>query len=264
MTRVLVTGGAGVLGRHVMDRLNQAGYATRGMSRRERPAGLPVSVEWVPADLETGAGLEQALAGVDAIVHAASSAMSHTQQVDVEGTRRLAALAKAAGVGHLVYISIVGIERIPLGYYRAKVAGEAAVIDGGVPWTILRATQFHDLLDRFMRTYTRYPITPAPLDYKYQPVDAGEVADALVACVAAGPCGRAPDMGGPQVLTISQMLRPWLRARHLRRLVIPLPLPGALSHAFRNGYNTCPDHRQGRITWEEWLAKDVSPLERGD
>ena len=254
MTTVLVTGGAGVLGSLLVAKLNAAGYTTRGMSRRERPATLPAGVQWVRADLETGVGVVESLSGVDVIVHAASSAMQHSRQVDVDGTRRLLELARTRAISHVVYISIVGIERIPLGYYKDKVAGEEAVMAGGVPWTILRATQFHNLIDRFLRGFTKYVLAPVATDFQYQPVDAGEVADALIACVSAGPRGRVPDMGGPEVLTLGRMIRPWLVARGLHRLVIPVRAPGALAHAFRHGYNTCPNNRQGKVTWADWLS----------
>jgi uncharacterized protein YbjT (DUF2867 family) len=254
-TRVLVTGGSGVLGRHLVDRLYRADYVTRGSGRSQKPAQLPAVVEWAQADLETGAGVDEALRDVDVIIHAASSALRRSQQVDVDGTGALVERAKSAGVSHLIYISIVGIEHIPMTYYQHKLAAEQRIINGGVPWTILRATQFHDLLDRFIGTFTRLPIPIAfaPTDWKYQLVDSGEVADALCMCVAAGPRERVPDMGGPQVQTVRELMRSWLAARGLRRLVIPLPLPGAVAHAFRQGYNTCPQNRQGRITWEEWL-----------
>jgi uncharacterized protein YbjT (DUF2867 family) len=200
-----------------------------------------------------GRGLEEALAGVDVIVHAASSGLRRSQQVDVDGTGRLMELAYTRGVLHVVYISIVGIERIPMTYYKHKLAAEARVMNGGVAWTILRATQFHDLLDLFIRGFTLLPVAFAPTDWKYQLVDSGEVADALCRCVVAGPQGRVPDMGGPQVQTVGELMRAWLAVRHMRRLVIPVPLPGKIAHGFRHGYNTCPENRQGRITWAEWL-----------
>ena len=253
MTTVLVTGAAGMLGRQLLPRLIAAGYATRGMSRRARPAGIPDNAAWFSADVETGAGLADALAGVEVVVHAASSARVRSYEIDMEGTRRLVDAAAARGVAHFIYISIVGIERIPTPYYKNKVAAEETIIAGRVPWTILRATQFHDLIDRFIAGYLRGPFALAPLSYRYQPVDAGEVAAALCECAIRGPCGRAPDMGGPQVHTIAQLIKPWLAAHRLRRLVIPRIERDEVARAFRLGYNTCPDNRQGRIAWEEWL-----------
>lgn len=255
MTRVLITGGTGVLGRQLKERLSARGYGVRMMSRKPRPATWAEDMEWAQADLETGAGLETALAGTPMVVHCASSPLRRAQEVDVEGTRRLLNVARAAGVQHLVYISIVGIDRIPTyPYYRIKLEAERVIERAGLPYTILRATQFHDLLDAVLQPVQRWPFAVLPKDLQFQLVDSGEVAEALAECVAAGPVGRAPDMGGPQVLVSKDIIAAWLAARGLRRPVIHLPLPGKAAAGFRQGLNTCPQNRQGKVTWAEWLA----------
>src|SRR5262245_30490419 len=99
MTRVLVTGGNGGLGRLVVSQLGQAGYTVRVMSRRPAPSTAN-SFEWAQADITTGNGLRAALAGSDVVVHAASSAFKRTRQTDVDGTQRLIEQARAAGVAH--------------------------------------------------------------------------------------------------------------------------------------------------------------------
>jgi len=255
MTRVLVTGGTGVLGRELTPRLQAAGHTVRILSRRPRPANLPTGQEWAQGDIETGAGLKEALAGVETIVHAATSPFTRTQQVDVQGTSRLLELARAASVNHFVHVSIVGIERIPFPYYQHKVAGETSVMNGSMPWTILRATQFHNLLDGFLQPLAKFPIGFAFTDFKFQPVDVSEVAEALVRCAGASPAGCLPDMGGPEVLKLGEMARVWLEARGKRTRVINFPLPGGFAHALRNGYNTCPENRQGKVTWAEWVRR---------
>jgi uncharacterized protein YbjT (DUF2867 family) len=259
MTTVLITGGAGVLGSQLVMKTSAAGYMTRGMSRRERPPALPTDVQWTRADLESGDGLAEALAGVDVIIHAASSARERTWQIDVEGTQRLVKEASACGVSHIIYISIVGIDRIPTPYYRSKVAAEEVITSGTLPWTILRATQFHDLLNQFIRGYLHRGFILAPVTYQYQPVDVGEVASVLCACVAQGPRQRVPDMGGPEVRALGQLISAWLATHHLHRLIIPKHVSGEQARAFENGYNTCPDNRQGRVTWAAWLAGTVAP-----
>ena len=132
---------------------------------------------------------------------------------------------------------------------------EAIITNAGVPWTILRATQFYDLLDMAMRFAAKFPVAFLPTDFLLQPVDSGEVAEALCQAVASAPAGRLPDMGGPAVRRAGDLARAWLKARGLRRLIIPLRLPGKIGHGFRSGYNTCPQHRQGKVTWTEWLAQ---------
>jgi uncharacterized protein YbjT (DUF2867 family) len=258
LTHILVTGGTGVLGRALVSRLHQAGHVVRIMSRRARPADLPAGLEWAQAELETGRGLAEAVSGVQVIVHTASDPRRRDGQIDVEGTRRLWEQAGSARVAHLVYISIVGIDRIPFFYYQHKLAAEEILAGGSVPWSILRATQFHDLLDGFLQRVMRYPLVLGPTDYQFQPVDSGEAADRLVECVAAGPAGRLTDMGGPEVLRSGELARIWLGARRLRRLIVHLPSPGKVAHGFREGYNTCPQNRQGKVTWQAWLKRKYS------
>ena len=254
MTKVLVTGGTGVLGREVVARLRESGSTVRIMSRQSQPATLPPNTEWTQAQLETGQGLEPAVSGIDAIVHAASSPFKNSQQIDVEGTKRLLEAARRAGVGHVVYISIVGIDRIPYAYYRHKLATEGVVQASGSPWTILRATQFHDLVDTFFHVLAKVPLIAfVPTNWKDQPVAAADVAARLAECAIAPPAGMLPDMGGPEVFTAKELFRSWLAAREMRRLIVPIRLFGALASGFRRGDNTCPDHRQGKITWEAWL-----------
>ena len=254
-TTTLVTGGTGVLGRQVVDRLQEQGLGVRILSRRGRPVTLPPGTEWAQADLASGAGLAEALAGVQVVVHGASSPAGNTDQVDVQGTGRLLQAAAAGRLTHFVYISIVGIDRIPLAYYRSKLAAEGLVRQSGTPCTILRATQFHDFVDRVLTGAGRLPIMPLPAGFRFQPVDSAEVAQALAACVTGEPAGRLSDMGGPEVLSLRQLAGPWLAARGLRRLIVPIYLPGRVAYGYRQGYNSCPTNRQGHVTWRAWLER---------
>jgi uncharacterized protein YbjT (DUF2867 family) len=259
MTHVLVTGGAGVLGRELAPRLSRAGHTVRIMSRRARPASPSSGLEWAQAELETGQGLAEAVAGTQVIVHAASDPRRRDGKIDVEGTRLLLRHARLAGVSHFVYISIVGIDRVPYFYYKHKLAAEEMIAGDSVGWSILRTTQFHNLMDMFLKSFMKFPIVLLPTDWQAQPVDVGEVAEALRNIVTAGPSGRLPDMGGPAILRSGDMARAWLKARRMRRLMIHLPLPGQVAHGFRRGYNTCPDRRTGKITWAEWLKRTYKP-----
>lgn len=122
--KVLITGGTGSLGRALLRAAAGAGYSVRVMSRRPRPHSAPSGVEWAQADLASGDGVRAALEGVDAAVHAASDPR-RADAVDVGGTRHLVEAARATGLAHLVYVSIAGIDDIPLGYYKRKRAAEA-------------------------------------------------------------------------------------------------------------------------------------------
>jgi len=255
MTKVLVTGGVGMLGSKVVKELTETGYSVRIMSRKRQPTNLLSMTEWAQADLETGQGVANAVAGIDVVVHAASSPFKHTRQIDVEGTRLLLELARVAGAAHVIYISIVGIDRIPYYYYRAKLAAEELVRNSGIPWSLFRATQFHYLVDLFFQAATKVPlVTLLPTDLQCQSIAESEVASRVCEIVVAGPRGRLADLGGPEVLTTGEMLHSWLKLRGMHRRVLPLHLPGKVAQGFRRGYNTCPDQPvRGRITWTEWV-----------
>ena len=253
MQQILVTGGAGHLGRLVVKQLSQAGYRVRGMSRRPSPGADWPGAEWKQADLKTGTGLAEAIQGMDVVVHLAALGNS---MVDFEGTRRLVGAAQEAGVSHLVFISIVGIDRVPWAGGKAKLASEELIEHSGIPWSILRATQFDYGIDFLLHLLTRLPLVAlVPTDLLLQPVAEEEVAGRLCEIVQAGPSGRLPDMGGPMVSTSGELARIWLRQRGVHRAIIPLRLPGKTARALRQGGNTCPQQATGTVSWQAWLQQ---------
>lgn len=251
MTCVLVTGGTGVLGRALVARLSERAEV-RIISRGQN---LPTGS--VRGDLETGAGLRQALDGVDAIAHCASSADYRHPERDLTQTRNLLA---ERGDRPLTYISIVGVDDIPFGYYRAKVASELAIAQSGAPWTVLRTTQFHDLVLRFLRPLARPRLAFVP-DLPLQPVDVGEVADRMAELVLGEPAGRVPDMGGPRVERLPDLMRQYVAATDVQRRIVRVParLPGRTLAAFRAGAHLSPEHADGRRTFEEYLREMRQP-----
>jgi uncharacterized protein YbjT (DUF2867 family) len=251
--KILLTGGTGGLGRELVRAAETAGYTVRVASRGAAPADLPAGREWARMDVESGAGVREALVGANAVIHAASDPKRHAA-VDVQGTRRLVEAARAVGLGHFVYVSIVGIEQMPFAYYRSKLQAERIVAEGGVPYSLLRATQFHSLIDGMLAGMARVPLVmPVPTTFSVQSVDTGETADRLVRAVRDGPGGRLPDFGGPGVQTFGEMAPPWKAARGIRKPTVHLPLPGALAAAIRAGKGTAPDGERGTVTWEAWL-----------
>jgi uncharacterized protein YbjT (DUF2867 family) len=257
---VLITGGTGTLGRHVVPRLRDAGCEVRVLSRRSRETGD--GIEFVTGDLATGEGIQAAVAGAEIIVHCAGSGKG-----DEDKARHLVRAASRAGARHLVYISVVGADRIPVasgvdramfGYFAAKLAAERVVADSGLGWTTLRATQFHDLILMVARQLARLPVVPVPAGFRFQPVDAGEVAARLAELALGRPAGLVPDLAGPQVYSAAELLRGYLRASRKRRLIVPVWLPGKAARAVRAGANLAPGRAVGRRTWEEFLAERVS------
>lgn len=255
MARVLLTGGTGTLGRELVPRLIAAGHTVRVMSRRAGESNQLGDVEWAQADLLSGAGLNEAVAGAGIILHAASSPFKDTRAVDVEGTRNLIETGKAAGAGNFYYVSIVGIDKVKYPYYAHKLEAEKVIQASGAPYTILRATQFHPLLDAFLGTlYRRGPFLIVPGAMQFQLIDPGEVADHIVASLEKGSSGRLPDIGGPRVQRLSEIARDWLKATRRRLIKIPAPAAGPLK-GFAEGYNCSPDNKTGKITWRDWLEK---------
>jgi uncharacterized protein YbjT (DUF2867 family) len=257
MTTILVTGGTGVLGRLVVERLSTRADV-RVLSRR----GTPIQgAEVIRGDLETGDGLGTALTGVDVIVHAASVGSEvRKPKRDIEAARRL--LGAVDGLDdrpHLVYISIVGVDAIPYGYYEVKLAVERMIEESGLPWTTLRTTQFHDLVVMMLSMLARGPVAVVPRGIRVQPVDAGEVADRLVELALAEPAGRVPDMGGPRVEHVEDLMRAYLTVAHRRRPIVRLPIPGRIAAAYRAGHHLAPANATGVRTFTDDLLDRAGP-----
>jgi uncharacterized protein YbjT (DUF2867 family) len=255
MPQILVTGGTGVLGRAIVHRLT--GVAdVRVLSRRDITlAGAQV----VRADLNTGDGLGTALHDIDVVVHCASynRDFRHSER-DTDQTRRLIDAGRAVGAApHLVYISIVGTDRIPLGYYRAKHAGERLIAASGLPWTILRATQFHELVLMFLMLGARGPVALVPRGVRVQPVETQEVAGRMAELALGDPAGRVPDMAGPRVERAEDLMRLYLTARRRRVPILPLPLPGKVARGFLAGANLPTDGLIGTRTFAEFLRASI-------
>ncbi|MFI2370751.1 SDR family oxidoreductase [Streptomyces sp. NPDC018833] len=260
MDTVLVTGGTGHLGRDLIGLL-KPDYRVRVLARSR---GTDPDVEWVRGDLAAGAGIREAVSGVRTVVHAATWSPAARRgyllptdfwrspaDVDVDGTRRLLDEAARSGVGHFAYVSIVGVDRPRLPYLRLKHAAEELVRVGKVPWSVLRATQFHWLADRMLGKAARMPVLPLPTDIETQPVDSGDFAAYVAQRVADGPGGQCEDFGGPELLTFGDLVSQWQQIRGRHRSVVRVPVPDRLGQAARD--LTCPTGRRGTLTWSAWL-----------
>jgi uncharacterized protein YbjT (DUF2867 family) len=241
--RVAVAGGTGLTGRHVVKSLTRAGHEPVVLARSRG------------VDLVTGAGLAAALAGTDAlidVVNVTSTRRAVAERFFTATTTTLRDTAVAAGVRHHVLLSIVGVDRVDLGYYAGKRRQEELVAAGPVPWTVLRATQFHEFAGQALsRTTGRVALLPAMLS---RPVAVAEVADALVEAVATGPVGYATELAGPEVLELADMARRLVRRRGEHRRVISVRLPGRAGRALRTG-GTLPtgEFREGKLTFDDYL-----------
>lgn len=266
MAEILVAGGTGALGSELVPLLVTRGYDVRVLSRRERPP-IPAGARAVRGDLVTGEGIPEAMSGVDIVVHCATGAADSgvrglgygaTRRTDVDPTKRLLDIASDSGTPRFVYPSIVGVDKIPLGYYKGKLECEHSIQASGLPYTILRSTQWHTLAWEFCRRFIATPLVAVPKGVRSQLLDPSEVADRIVSLVDGGVEGMAPDMGGPVALGFRDIVRTYLQATKKRRVVFEVPLPGSAIRGFRAGHNLTPEHADGRVTWEEWLAQRVT------
>lgn len=261
MGRVLVTGGTGHLGRSVVELLLSRGDEVRVLARSP---GSDPRIDWSRGDLATGAGIGDAVADVDVVVHAATWSPAARRgyllpvdlvrtptDVDVAGTRRLLAEASRVGVEHFLHVSIVGLERVRLPYARVKLSAEEQVRASAVPWSIVPATGFYWLWHRMLTKQLRLPVWVLP-SLLLQPVDADDFAEYVLDCLARGPGGDREDFAGPETLTLADLGRQFLSARGERRPVVPIPVPARLSQAA--GGLAGSDARRGTTTWSEWLS----------
>ncbi|HEX6953838.1 MAG TPA: NAD(P)H-binding protein [Agromyces sp.] len=242
---ILVTGGTGTLGRAVVPLLAARGHEVRVLSRSGAPGTLR-------GDLETGEGVEAALEGVGAVLHLATNLRD-----DTELTRTLVRTAERSGRPRIIYQSIVGIDRIPLAYYAGKRASERLVAESRLRWTVLRATQFHDLVASLFAVQRFSPVVFAPA-FSFQPIAVDDVARRLVELLETDAAGLVPDIGGPEARTARELARAFLAARGSRRPTVAFRLPGTRFAAFRSGANLVPGEPYGRITFEEYLAAHAS------
>jgi uncharacterized protein YbjT (DUF2867 family) len=246
---ILLTGGTGKLGHFVLPLLRDAGREVRVLSRSRRESRD--GVEYVTGDLLKSEGIERAVDGAGVILHLAGGPKG-----DDEATRNLMSAAARAGVRHVVYISVIGADRVPLGYLGAKLGAERAVSGSGVPWTTLRAAQFHELALTVVEKMAKLPVIPVPGGLRLEPVDGREVAARLVELTLGEPAGLVPDLAGPKVYGLAELSRGYLRTVGKRRPMLPVRMPGKAGRAYRDGENLAlPGATRGRLTWEEFLAE---------
>jgi uncharacterized protein YbjT (DUF2867 family) len=256
--RVAVAGGTGTVGQKVVDVLRRAGHEVSVLARS------------TGVDLVTGEGLTDSLQAVAVVVDVISAPVTSRRKsigFFERTTTNLLAAERAAHVTHHLALSIVGVDRVDFGYYSGKRKQEELIRHADVPWTILRATQFHEfpaqLADRFSS-----PVLPVPV-MTTQPVAAQEVAAALVDLALGPPSGFASELAGPDVQHLPDLVRRQLHADGSHRFVVPVRLPGRVGRALAAGALLPTDGgRRGTQTWSDWLAETrpnaptgVSPTE---
>jgi uncharacterized protein YbjT (DUF2867 family) len=263
---ILVTGGTGTLGSALVPRLLAAGHTVRILSRSGHSNSD--AIEYVVGDLETGSGVDAAVAGVEIVVHGAGSAKGDAAKAE----NLVSALQRAGTAEHLLYMSVVGadttpvvssVDRSTLGYFEEKRRAELSVAGSGIPFTTLRATQFHSFFVAIVELGLKLPFVPSFAGFRYQPVDVRDVAERLAQLTLEKPSALVDEIGGPAVYPMQDLLNDYLRATGRRRLVVPMRIPGGAAKAQRAGANLTLEHATGKRTWEEFIAGVQASRNRG-
>lgn len=252
--KTVITGGTGLLGRvllpFILDREEEL-----MITSRHAPKEKALKEKWAHFDLESGAGMDTVVSGTHSILHLASDTKTWSAKVDVQGTERLVQAAREAGVKHFIYISIVGTDRVPLKYYRVKTRTEEVIRNSGIPYTILRATQFHPFVDQLLQQLLKFPIGLLPKKVQIQPVETEVVARRLYELYQEEPKHSILNIGGPEILEMGDMAKAWMRCRGTQKWILPLPLFGKYHRTLNWGVLTCPEEAPVSQTWEDWLEE---------
>ena len=241
---IAIVGGTGTLGRRVAAELGGRGHTVRPLSRHAPEYRV---------DLATGDGLGPALAGCDVVVNASNSASRKPAGILVDGSRRLLEAEAAAGVTHHVCVSIVGCDQVPMSYFRAKADQERVVGQGTLPWSIVRSTQFHELVGTVLAAAGRWWVLPMPPGV-LQPVACADAARAIADVAEGAPLNRCLTVAGPEVREVRDLARTWREVTGHRAALVPMPVPGTVGRALRSGALTAPrPDVRGATGFADWL-----------
>ncbi|MBK7872519.1 MAG: NAD(P)H-binding protein [Saprospiraceae bacterium] len=262
MKKALITGGTGVLGSALAKELQIQNLDFLAISRsRDKINHYNSTTEvsdlpWQCADLMTGEGLEQALIDVDTVFHLASiPKQTNEDHPELKLMENLLNAARKKDVQHLIYISILGVDRVPMPYYRAKLEAEKILQKSGIPYTILRATQFHEFLEAIINLCLKLPIGLVPKKFKVQPISLEAVVQALIKISENEPQHKILNIGGSEVLNFGEAAKLWLEYHHKSKPVINIPIMGKLMKSIANGGLLCQEVAPDSITWETYLQE---------
>ncbi len=192
------------------------------------------------------------------IVFNCASNLKYPKNTDVAGTGNLLRVLDKTKMRHFINVSIVGVDKTDYPYYKVKTTVESLVSKSGLPFTTLRATQFHNLVLNMIRSFEiNNGRIFVPAGMKFQSIEVNEVALRLAELTMKQPSGLLPDMGGPEILTIEEMVNTWLDITRQKYSIKALPIEGPRHELFRSGVNLCPDHKYGSITWKEFLDSQL-------
>ena len=266
MFRICVAGGTGQVGNEVVRLALERGLEVAAFSRhppRPGSAGYHDGAIYGTADLESGSGVAEALAGADVVVDCVEGRSPKAIKGFADAGERLLHAARMQGVRKAVLLSIINCDQVRLGYQRSKAEKEQRYARADLETVVVRTTQFHSLLPEVFSAGSRVRLIPVIKGARFQTISPSEAAAALLEEVLAD---RQPDrhrvrtVGGPEILTMRSMAETWQKATYARGKVIELPLPGSMGKYLREGQNLIPEHAFGRETFQAWLAKNADSL----
>lgn len=247
---ILVTGSSGRLGRVLCRLLQAEQIAFVGTTRQQNKTNDNTRF----LDLDKPQSIPQAIQGIDTIVHLASDTKRFKAQTDIGGTKALLQAAKDAGIKHFIYISIVGVDKMPLKYYQTKLQTEVLVAQSGIPYSILRTTQYYYFVEQLCQAYLRLPLTFFPKQILVQPMDEAVAAQQIIEIYKKAPSNGITEIGGRTVFRMGDLAKDWITARRKSVWVLGIPTWGKALKAGANGALTCPDHAiDAGLSWKEWL-----------
>ena len=247
---ILITGGTGLLGQAVCSLFQQRNILYTTSTHRQA-----LKNNMVIMNLETGEGIKEAVSSKKFILHLASD-KKHPDN-DVSGTQKLLNEIKHQGLNpHFIYISIVGIEKLPMTYFKQKLQTEELIKNSGISWSILRATQFHNYVDQILKQLLKLPIGILPKKVLVQPIDVLPVAKRLLEMSFQEPTYRTDNIGGKEILSLDALSQSWMLIQNIKKPLLNLPLWGSIGNNLIKGALTCSQKTDEGRNWQQWLKEN--------
>jgi uncharacterized protein YbjT (DUF2867 family) len=256
MKKILITGGTGNLGKQVVDLLLPRKEFEISILSSRANAHSSDNVKMFKGDLANNMGLANATEEAEILIHCASDARNF-KEIDIEGTHNLLSSSNKK-IRHFIYISIVGVDKSNYPYYLAKHQAEKMIAGSGIPYTILRTTQFHSFVLALLQPFIENKVNGVikiPGGMKFQSVDIKEVAQKLVELSLAEASGLLPEFGGPEILSFEEIGRSYVDITRSEGVIEHTDFEGARYKLFRTGVNLCPGNKFGKLTWQEYLKE---------
>ncbi|MGV8138567.1 MAG: SDR family oxidoreductase [Mangrovibacterium sp.] len=254
MINILLTGGTGQLGRVLLNEFDTQKLSVSVLTRGKALASSS-GIKVINADLTDPASLNSTLRrNYDVVIHCASNP-HESDTVDVKGTENLLKAVGKGNVKNFVYISIVGVDKCTYRYYQDKRRAEELVNRAGVPYTILRITQFHDfVLNRILNVGEGDDVITVPAGLKFQSIDLSDVSKKINQLLQGGPCNSILQIGGPEILETDYIVQEYQTIVKPTKKIQFTSNLNDFQKLFTTGINLCPDKKWGTVSWGDYLT----------